>query len=122
MNIIIKNLQPISQYQYLSKNKRYVSKRGKEWSINFCNQVKKQMEVNKWECIISENIEVDIVFYFNNRRKNDLDNACKYVLDKLSDCNCIKDDRFIKRLILEKHYDKNATNTIIIKIKDRIIK
>ena len=116
------DLLPISQYQYLSKNKRYVSKRGKEWSKEICSQLLKQKEENKWEMLESENIECEILFYFNNRRKNDLDNACKYILDKLSDCKIIKEDRYITKLVLEKEYKKINKERIIIKLKDRDIK
>ena len=118
MNFIIKT-HPISQYQYLSKNKRYVSKRGKDFSKAFCKEIKEQMEQNNWKMLNSKNLQVEINFIFNNRRKNDLDNACKYVLDKLSDCNCIVEDRYITKLILEKEYKKVSETRMIIKIIDR---
>ncbi len=122
MLFIIKDLKPISQYQYLSSNKRYVSPRGKEWSKEFCSQIETQMKEKNYTMLESEHLEVYVKFILDNRRKNDLDNLCKYVLDKLSDCNCIKEDRYITRLILEKTYIKVSDVRMVIQIREQVVK
>ena len=43
MEIVIKDLKCISYYQYLSSNKRYLTKRGKEYKKCFIEQLDKQI-------------------------------------------------------------------------------
>lgn len=122
MEFIVKDCPMISQYQYLSSNKRYYSKRGKDFIKKFQYIIRKQMEEKKYKMLESENIECEVICYFDNKRKNDCDNFVKPVLDNLEKCNVFKDDRYITRLIIEKKYQKPLDICAIIKIRDRTSK
>lgn len=116
MNFEITNLQPISQYAYLSSNKRFVTKRGKDWMKEYKRQLTEQMEKNKYTILESENIQCEIELTFCNKRKNDIDNGLHYCLDGMEGI-VIKNDRFITKLIATKLYCKNVEDMINIKIK-----
>lgn len=117
MKFIIKELKNISYYQILSRNRRYKTKKGKEWIANFQEQVKKQMLENGWELLDCKNIECEIILYHDNKRKHDLDNN-KQILDALEGI-VYNDDNHITRLIYEKHYQKPCECNLIITIKSR---
>ena len=119
MEFVVRDCKMISQYQYLASNKRYYSKRGKEFIKNFQTIIKKQMVEKKYEMMTSENIECDVVCYFDNKRKNDCDNFVKPILDNLEKCGVFTDDRYITKLTIEKKYQKPLDICAIIKIRDR---
>jgi len=101
MKFIIKNLNCISYYQYLSSNKRFVTKRGKEYRKSFLYQVNKQMAENNYTLCQSKNLLVTVHFIFDNRRCNDIENALKVPLDLLEGI-AYTNDRWIQKLILSK--------------------
>lgn len=119
MEFIVKDCKMISQYQYLSSNKRYYSKRGKDFIKKFQTIIRSQMLTKGYKILESDNIECEVIAYFDNKRKNDVDNFVKPVLDNLEKCNVFIDDRYIKRLIIEKRYQKPLDVCAIIKIRDR---
>jgi Holliday junction resolvase RusA-like endonuclease len=119
MEFVIRDCKMISQYQYLAPNKRYYSKRGKEFIQKFQTIIKSQMVTKKYETLDSDNIECEVVCYFDNKRKNDCDNFIKPILDNLEKCNVFLDDRYITKLIIEKKYSKPLDICAIIKIKNR---
>ena len=119
MNFIITNIKPISQYQYLAPNKRYYSKRGKEFKKTFQEEINRQMKIKNYKMMTSHNIECNIVCYFDNKRKNDLDNNVKPILDNLEECNVFEDDRWITKITIEKVYEKPSRRTMEIYINDR---
>lgn len=122
MEFTIIDLEPISQYQYLSSNKRFVTKRGKAWMANYKKQLTEQMILNNYTQLKSENIKCEIELTFCNRRKNDIDNGIHYCLDGMEDI-VIDNDRYITHLVAIKKY-KAKTKTsggmcnIRIKISD----
>ena len=118
MEFTVRDCKMISQYQYLSSNKRYYSKRGKEFIKKFQYIIRKQMTEKQYKMLESENIECEVVCYFDNHRKNDCDNFVKPILDNLEKCGVFKDDRYITRLIIEKRYQKPLDVCAIIKIRD----
>ena len=118
MNFIIKDLECISQYQYLSSNKRYITKRGKGWMKNFKEQLIKQMEESKYTMLDSDNIEVEIEMIFCNKRKNDIDNGLHYILDGMEGV-VYKNDRYINKLIATKSYQKKYEGMMNVKISVR---
>ena len=101
MKFIIKNLNCISYYQYLSSNKRFVTKRGKEYRKSFLFQINKQMAENNYTLCESKNLFVKVHFVFDNRRCNDIENALKVPLDLLEGI-AYTNDRWIQRLELSK--------------------
>ena len=103
MNITIK-IQPISYYIYLSQNRfrKYITKRGREYK-DIIENVFIEYMVDK--DMIMGNCKVDVVFYFDNRRKNDCENYVKPILDFGSEI-LYKDDCQIVDLHIKKFYDK----------------
>lgn len=111
----IEDLECISQYQYLSSNKRYITKRGKEWMKNFKEQLTTQMKEGEYEMLDCENIEVEIEMVFCNKRKNDIDNGLHYILDGMEGI-VYKNDRYIKKLTASKSYKKKYEGMMNVKI------
>jgi len=105
------NIIPISYYQYLTQNSRrkYITKKGRVYKNDIEEILVKEME-NK--DIIKNECKVSLVFYFNNKRKNDIDNYAKPILDFLSDI-VYEDDRQIVELNIKKIYDKNNPRIVI---------
>jgi len=116
---LIINKKPISTqhlYWYNTKTKRYFMK--KDWKIRkeetrqiILNQIK-----NKWKIDKNDIYEVYIKFFWTDKRKHDLDNYNKILLDILIEEKIIYDDNNIFKLILEK-YIKQKENKIEIFIK-----
>ena len=104
-------IQPISYYVYLSQNRyrKYITKRGREYKDIIENELVTYMED---KTILTEDVSVSIEFYHNNRRKNDLDNYCKPILDFMSNIVYV-DDKQITQLHLHKKYDKTNPRIII---------
>ena len=101
MKFVIKNLNCISYYQYLGSNKRFVTKRGKEYRKNFLEQINQQMKDNNYTLCESKNLKVEAHFVFDNRRCNDIENALKVPLDLLEGI-AYTNDRWIQKLVLSK--------------------
>ncbi len=116
MEFEILNLEPISQYQYLSANKKYVTKRGKTWMLEYRKQLEEQMEKFNYKILESESIECEITLTFCNKRKNDIDNGLHYCLDGMEGI-VLLNDRYITKLIATKKYCKKYENMCNIKIK-----
>lgn len=123
MKFIIKDLECISQYAYLSSNKRFITKRGKDWMKSFKEQLNKQMLEKKYTILDSNNIEVELTMTFCNKRKNDIDNGLHYILDGMEGIVMVN-DRFITKLVAMKDYKKKHDDMInvSIKVKDRNVK
>ena len=119
MEFIIRDCKMISQYQYLASNKRYYSKRGKDFIKNFQTIIRKQMFEKQYKTLESDNIECEVVAYFDNKRKNDVDNFIKPVLDNMEKCGVFIDDRYITKITIEKKYQKPLDICAIIKLRDR---
>ncbi len=120
MEFIIKDLECISQYAYLSSNKRFITKRGKNWMKSFKEQLNKQMIEKNYTILDSNNIEVELTMTFCNKRKNDIDNGLHYILDGMEGIVMVN-DRYVNKLIAEKKYEKKYEGmvNVIIKITDR---
>ena len=90
------NIKPLSYYKYLSGNsmRKYTSKEGVEYK-RILQEKFKDIEM------IKGRIDVEIHFIFDNKRKNDLDNFAKVVLDCLGGV-AFEDDRYIYKLLLTK--------------------
>ena len=109
--------KPLSYYKTIRKSKRgdiYLTPEGKIFRKFIKSETKRFM--NECSCQrFDEDIDLNIKFYYDNRRKNDLDNSMKTIGDALNTI-LYKDDCLIKRLCLEKLYDK-VNPRIIITIK-----
>ena len=62
---------------------------------------------------ISGEIEIELNFYFPDRRKRDIANYEKTLTDTLVHYGVIDDDSFIQRLVIEKIYDKGKPYTAV---------
>lgn len=101
MNFKIKDLKCISYYQYLSSNRRFITKRGKAWRKEFVKQIEEQMKENNYTITESKNIQMNVHFVFDNRRCNDLDNALKALMDNMEGL-VFTNDRWVQKLVLSK--------------------
>ncbi len=119
MEFIIKDLECISQYAYLSSNKRFITKRGKLWMKSFKEQLNKQMLEKNYTILDSKNIQVELIMNFCNKRKNDIDNGLHYILDGMEGIVMVN-DRYVNKLIAEKKYEKKyeGMTNVIIKINE----
>lgn len=64
-----------------------------------------QARVQRTE-IIEWDIKANIKLFFDDKRKRDIDNYCKLLLDSLS-WVCYEDDKQIQIMTIKKDYDKN---------------
>ncbi len=117
MEIIIEGIKPCSYYQYLTTNRyrrKYITKKGREYKEAVEDIFVAYMEDKE---MIKGNCKLDIVFYFNNKRKNDLDNFIKPVMDFMSDI-IYEDDKLVVDLRIRKYViDKHSPSKIIINVE-----
>lgn len=112
MELIIK-IKACSYYQYLSINRfrKYITNRGRDYKNIIEYELTEYMTKNNLT-IIDKNCKVELSLYLDNRRKNDVDNFVKPILDFMSDI-VYTDDRLITKLYVEKFYDKENPRIII---------
>ena len=79
----------------------YMSKEGKALKENYQIQLKLQYKKK----ILTEDIEMKLVFYHGDKRSRDIDNYNKLILDSMSGI-IYNDDKQIRRLLIEMYYDK----------------
>jgi len=68
---------------------------------------------------IDEQMYVDIKFYYKHKRRMDIDNLCKAVLDGMQDANIISDDFLVSKLCAERinEHDENLCIITIFTVK-----
>ena len=112
MNLEIK-VKCVSYYQYLSINRyrKYITNRGRIYKDLIETELIDYMEKNNLT-IIDKNCKVELFIYLDNKRKNDVDNFIKPILDFMSDI-VYTDDRLITKLYVEKYYDKENPRVLI---------
>ena len=105
------DIVPCSYYQYLNQNRntKYITAKGREYKQKIEFELMKVMEDME---MILEDCKVSISLFFNNKRKNDIDNFVKPILDFCSDI-VYKDDRQIVDLHVKKFYDKDRPRICI---------
>lgn len=106
------DIKPISYYQYLSHNKfrKYITKKGREYKEELQKHFNYTMKHNE---IFKKDVKLDIKLYFDNKRKNDIDNFVKPLMDCMSEIIFV-DDRQVQELHLCKFYDKEHPRIEII--------
>ncbi len=105
MNIILKGNPKSNQhiYQYVCRGRfgtLYMTKVGKDIKESYILQIKEQYKDNPIEI----DVEMEVVLYFGDKRKRDIDNY-----GKLLDClngTILVDDSQIQKLTIKKDYDK----------------
>jgi len=93
-----------SIYKYACRGKfsvMYMTKKGKDIKERYQWEMK-----NQWDKpLLKAPIELFIILYFGDKRKRDIDNFNKLILDAGEEI-IWKNDKDIKKLIIEKRYDK----------------
>ena len=116
MEFII-DITPLSYYSYMKQNKfrKYISKNGRKYKEDLQKIFKEGMKNNE---IIDKHCKLDIVFYFNNKRKNDLDNFAKPIMDAMNEIVYV-DDSLVVDLRVRKYGDDYSAikGKIIIYVK-----
>lgn len=105
------NIECLSYYQYLTQNKfrKYITTKGRKYK-NIIEEVLNREMVDKE--ILKGDIRVELDFYFNNRRNNDIDNYSHPILDFMSKI-VYEDDRQIIDLHVKKFYSKDNPRIVI---------
>lgn len=95
---------PLSTNSIYKRNGRtiYMSKAGKAMKESYQWQAK--MQWKGYKCL-TEPLEIGVRLYFGDKRVHDIDNYNKLVLDSLTEI-VWDDDRQIRKMTLEKLYDK----------------
>lgn len=122
MKIILSG-NPISTqtiYQYACRGKFgvfYMTKRGKDLKEQYQWEAKKQWKEN----IITGDCRVEVDLYFKDKRRRDIDNFEKLLLDSLQGI-VYEDDKQVFRKTTEKYYQSNnpRIEIKIIKYKRKI--
>ncbi len=99
----LNNLFPTSRSGLRFKSKRY-----KEF-IEMFGQYIPEIDPK----LLEGDLRVEINFYFKDKRRHDIDNFSKAILDTLVHYGIIGDDNQITVLHLEKYYQKNDPLTVI---------
>ena len=106
---LVFNIKPLSYYQTLKRSKYgnlYITPKGKEYRkfLKDCCMEYINNPDNHFK-IYTEWIIMEIKVFNPTKRSHDVDNAAKSILDCFNNI-LYDDDKLIKRLILEKDYDK----------------
>ena len=96
INILLEYPPSINKYYVKTRNGMFIGTEGKRYreKVILC-AVQQDIKLN-----ISEPISVSIVVYPPDRRKRDIDNICKALLDALQVAGVIADDKYIDQLCL----------------------
>lgn len=108
--------KPLSYYSYLKQNsfRKYITKNGKEYKKLLQDTMREMME-REDESILEGDVFCYIELHFNNKRKNDVDNFVKPILDCYSGI-CYNDDRQVVELLVRKFVGKECK--MIIEFKE----
>jgi len=104
--------KPLSTNHYLGgtrTGRRYVKPKARAYSEDVKNAFKELSNKKKYVC----DIIVSVDYYFGDRRKHDVDNYSKILLDSLNELAYI-DDEQIRKLILTKNHDRATPRTEVI--------
>ena len=106
MKIILSGnpLSTQSIYRYVCRGRFatcYMSKKGKDLKNHYQLEVREQHKGK----VIKEDCELDITLFFGDKRRRDVDNFNKLVLDSLQGI-VFEDDKQIQKLTITKNYCK----------------
>lgn len=92
-------------YRYMCRGKigvLYMTKQGKDIKEDYIWQIKSQYKDKP----IEEDVEMEVVLFFGDKRTRDIDNYGKLLLDSLNG-TVLVDDSQIQKLTIKKDYDKS---------------
>lgn len=108
------NLPPTVNHYYYRQAYGHVAKKeiAQQWQKD---TVLYFIVQNAGKALYTKNIEVNIIFTTNNKKRWDIDNRIKILLDCLTLADIIKDDSQIQRLHIERIYGKYIQTKITVK-------
>lgn len=94
------------------------SERYRQWHMAAMIEVDNQLRImghKKYEIPLEKEIKVKMTFYHGDNRRRDSDNGASSILDLLTDCNVIKDDKWqiVRALEIQNIYDKGNPRCLI---------
>lgn len=105
----------VNTYYATVKGRRVLSKKGREYKISVLHEI---LSLGDYK-FRSGKILIHIKLYVPDRRKRDIDNAVKSLLDSIVYADLIKDDSLVFKLIVEKFdYDEENNNFCTVQISD----
>jgi crossover junction endodeoxyribonuclease RusA len=110
-------LKICSYYGYMKNTRngrKYISREGRLYKEKIEDVLNAYMED---KIMLISNVKVEIDIYFNNKRKNDLDNFVKPLLDFMSEIVYV-DDKQITDLHIKKYYRAGKKFKIIFRINN----
>ena len=97
-------------------NQKYFVRNGRNILSNRYRQAKRDLQLeirSQWnEEPLARNVCVNIIQYFGDKRKRDIDAGLKIILDSMTDIVYL-DDSQITEMHVFKDYDKNNPRTLI---------
>lgn len=102
------NGEPLSYYKTLRRTKYggcYLTTEGKKFRMNVYKVITEQMKKYNLDNPLENELYMNIKFYHNNKRKNDIDNSLKSFLDCLNKVLFIDDTQVVK-ITASKYQDK----------------
>lgn len=113
IELVIPDIPPsVNHYWVARGNRRFLSKRGREWKQLVCLIANKRQ--NKKYFL--DNLELEVEITIPDSRRRDIDNFLKAILDSLQTI-CYKDDCQIVKLTVSKRYGKAQTTIRIKKLE-----
>lgn len=101
-------MTPVPSVNSIYRGRRFLTKEGKATKEIIGLEILSQRTTE----VIKGDVALGIVFYFDNKRKNDIDNRLKALLDCMTGI-LYEDDSQIKELHVYKKYDKENPRTEI---------
>ena len=99
---------PINQKYFVRNGRNILSTKYRESKRSLQQEIATQFNGQP----ISQNVAVNIIQYFGDKRKRDVDNAIKIILDSMSNIVYL-DDSQVTELHVFKEYDKDNPRTEI---------
>ena len=111
----ILNIKPLSLHCINKQNRqrRYRTRQGNEYYSIIKKEIQKQMDLIDMK-MTEEQIELEVLFVFDNNRANDLDNHLKSLLDAMEGV-LYKNDKQIFKITCEKYVEDVCRIEITIK-------
>lgn len=103
----------------LRNGRNIPSKKYQEWHKDATEQIHRQAELQSAELFpmvpITEEISVVLTFYHGDQRRRDSDNGTSSILDLLTDCGIIIDDKWqiVREIKVRNYYEKNEARCVI---------
>ena len=102
------------------KNGRNIpSKKYQEWHRDALEQLHRQAELQKDVLFpmvpINDELSITLTFYHGDQRRRDSDNGTSSILDLLTDCGILKDDKWqiVREIKAINYYEKNEARCVI---------